>query len=87
MAAMRAATRSGSTSWCRWQPWLLGRDRYRDQCRISDAVIVAAPLTAAPVGRHPDERLAAQTTDLRRIILHMIEETARHAGQLMRCAS
>lgn len=57
-------------------------DFYRDQCRISDEVIAATPLTAAPVGRHPEESLAAQTTDLRRVILHMIEETARHAGHL-----
>ena len=55
---------------------------YRDQCRISDAVIETTPLGAAPAGRHPDELLASQTTDLRRIMLHMIEETARHAGHL-----
>ena len=55
---------------------------YRDQCRISDANIAATPLTAAPAGRHPWEPLASQTTDLRRIMLHMIEETARHAGHL-----
>jgi hypothetical protein len=55
---------------------------YRDQCRISDSIIAATPLSAAPVGRHPDELLAAQTTDLRRILLHLIEETARHAGHL-----
>ncbi|WP_435055105.1 DUF664 domain-containing protein [Micromonospora aurantiaca (nom. illeg.)] len=30
----------------------------------------------------PDETLASQTTDLRRIVLHVIEETARHAGHL-----
>jgi uncharacterized damage-inducible protein DinB len=55
---------------------------YRDQCRISDAIIAATPLTAAPASRHPSEPLASQTTDLRRIMLHMIEETARHAGHL-----
>lgn len=55
---------------------------YRDQCRMSDEIIAATPLTAAPVGRHEDAGLAAQTTDLRRIMLHMIEETARHAGHL-----
>ena len=55
---------------------------YRDQCDISDAIIAGAPLTAAPAGRHPDETIASQTTDLRRIILHVIEETARHAGHL-----
>ncbi|MGC4893668.1 DinB family protein [Micromonospora sp. DT31] len=55
---------------------------YRDQCRISDAIIAASPLTATAAGRHPDEPLASQTTDLRRIVLHVIEETARHAGHL-----
>ena len=55
---------------------------YRDQCRISDAVIRATPLDAAPAGRYPDEPLASQTTDLRRVVLHLIEETARHAGHL-----
>ncbi|MEW2538563.1 MULTISPECIES: DinB family protein [Micromonospora] len=57
-------------------------DFYRDQCRISDAIIAAAPLTAEPIGRHPEEPLASQTIDLRRIVLHVIEETARHAGHL-----
>ncbi|PMR60033.1 mini-circle protein [Verrucosispora sp. ts21] len=55
---------------------------YRDQCDISDSIIAAAPLTATPAGRHPEEPLASQTTDLRRIVLHVIEETARHAGHL-----
>jgi hypothetical protein len=55
---------------------------YGDQCRISDSIIEVTPIEATPVGRHPDEPLASQTTDLRRIILHMIEETARHAGHL-----
>jgi hypothetical protein len=57
-------------------------DFYREQCRISDAAIAATALSAAPVGRHPDPVVAAQTTDLRRIILHMVEETARHVGHL-----
>ena len=55
---------------------------YRDECRISDSIIEVTPIEAAPAGRHPDEPLASQTTDLRRIMLHMIEETARHAGHL-----
>jgi len=55
---------------------------YRDQCRISDSIIEVTPMEAAPVGRHPDKILASQTMDLRRIMLHMIEETARHAGHL-----
>jgi uncharacterized damage-inducible protein DinB len=55
---------------------------YRDQCRISDSIIEVTPLQTAPVGQHPDALLASQTGDLRRIMLHMIEETARHAGHL-----
>ncbi|MBW6435614.1 DinB family protein [Actinoplanes hulinensis] len=55
---------------------------YREQCAIADRNIEATDLDAKPVGRHEDETLAGQTTDLRRIILHMIEETARHAGHL-----
>jgi Protein of unknown function (DUF664) len=54
---------------------------YRDQCARSDAVLAGLPLTATPLGRHPDP-LGAETTDLRRVVLHMIEETARHAGHL-----
>ena len=57
-------------------------DYYREQCSLSDAVIEATPLDAPPRVPHEEEPLASQTTDLRRIILHMIEETARHAGHL-----
>lgn len=39
------------------------------------------PLSTPPRGRHPDP-LGEEVTDLRRIVLHMIEETARHAGHL-----
>lgn len=55
---------------------------YREQCRISDAAIEASSAEDRPVGRHLDEPLATQTSDLGRIVLHMIEETARHAGHL-----
>jgi hypothetical protein len=51
---------------------------YRDQCARSDAVIAATPLDTPPKGRHP----GLDVTDLRWVILHMIEETARHAGHL-----
>lgn len=57
-------------------------DFYRETCRVSDSIIEATPLDASPVGRHLDEVLASQTTSLRRIMLHVIEETARHAGHL-----
>ena len=54
---------------------------YRDQCDRSNAALAAAPLSTRPVGSHPMP-LGAETTDLRRIALHVIEETARHAGHL-----
>lgn len=54
---------------------------YREQCERSNAALASTPLSAAPVGRHPGS-LGDETTDLRRIVLHMIEETARHAGHL-----
>jgi uncharacterized damage-inducible protein DinB len=54
---------------------------YRRQCERSDAILAATPLSTRPIGRHPDP-LGAETTDLRRIVLHVIEETARHAGHL-----
>jgi len=56
-------------------------DFYRTQCERSDAILAATPLSTVPRGRHPDP-LGAEITDLRRIVLHMIEETARHAGHL-----
>ena len=54
---------------------------YRDQCARSNAIIAATPLDAPPKGRHPGS-IMAEATDLRWVILHMIEETARHAGHL-----
>jgi Protein of unknown function (DUF664) len=54
---------------------------YREQCARSDAVLAATPLSVAPRGRHggPD---AEEPPDVRWVVLHMIEETARHAGHL-----
>lgn len=54
---------------------------YRAQCRISDTVLATLPLSSPPRDRHPGH-LGEEITDLRGIILHMIEETARHAGHL-----
>ena len=54
---------------------------YRSQCERSDALLAATPLSTRPRGRHPDP-LGAEIVDLRDIVLHMIEETARHAGHL-----
>jgi Protein of unknown function (DUF664) len=54
---------------------------YRDQCAQSDAVLAVTPLSAHPRGRHgvPGQD---EPPDVRWVVLHMIEETARHAGHL-----
>lgn len=49
---------------------------YERQCEISNEIIAAHSLDT--VGRHPDFKVAAAS--LRWILIHMIEETARHAG-------
>lgn len=54
---------------------------YRAQCERSNAFLAATPLSTPVRKPHPGW-LAAEVTDLRRIMLHMIEETARHAGHL-----
>jgi hypothetical protein len=54
---------------------------YRDQCERANAIVAATSLSAPPLSRHPGDP-AAEICDLRRGILHMIEETARHAGHL-----
>ena len=54
---------------------------YRDQCERANAIVATTALSAAPRGRHPGDP-AGEVCDLRRVILHMIEETARHAGHL-----
>jgi hypothetical protein len=54
---------------------------YREQCERGNDLLAGTPLDAKPVGRHgsdPDDEFA----DLRGIVLHMIEETARHLGHL-----
>ncbi|WP_328618048.1 DinB family protein [Amycolatopsis sp. NBC_00355] len=54
---------------------------YREQCRRSDEIFAATPLATPPAGRHPGPP-EEEVADLRGVVLHMIEETARHAGQL-----
>ena len=51
---------------------------YTAQCDRSNEIIAAHSLDA--VGRHPDYRSAQAS--LRWMIIHMIEETARHVGHL-----
>jgi hypothetical protein len=57
-------------------------DHYRRQCAISNDVLRSVALDAPLPGEHgldwPDEPI----TDVRWVALHMIEETARHAGHL-----
>jgi uncharacterized damage-inducible protein DinB len=57
---------------------------YREECRRSDAVLAVTPLSAAPRGLdfHPDPEYTAQITNIRWIVLHVIEETASHSGHL-----
>ena len=53
---------------------------YRDQCAQSDAVLARTPLSARPLGKHGSGR--SEPPNVRWVVLHMIEETARHAGHL-----
>ncbi len=54
---------------------------YREQCAASDEVLASTSLTATPCGNVPPD-LADEIYSVRDIVLHMIEETARHAGHL-----
>lgn len=54
---------------------------YRDTCARSDAALAATPLDAAPRREIPSW-MPPETHNVRTILLHMIEETARHAGHL-----
>ncbi|WP_260192963.1 DinB family protein [Actinophytocola gossypii] len=51
-------------------------DDYRRQCAVSDEILAAHPLDT--VGRNRD--FGSGRANLRWMMLHMIEETARHAG-------
>ncbi|MCI3223342.1 DinB family protein [Streptomyces sp. NP-1717] len=51
---------------------------YEEQCAVSNAIVAEASLD--DVGRNKDFRSGAAS--LRWMLLHMIEETARHAGHL-----
>jgi hypothetical protein len=53
---------------------------YREQCAESEAVLATTPLSALPRGRH--DLGDFQPPNVRWVVLHMIEETARHAGHL-----
>jgi uncharacterized damage-inducible protein DinB len=51
---------------------------YEQQCAVSRDIVAAHSLDE--VGRHPD--FASGGATLRWILLHMLDETARHAGHL-----
>lgn len=54
---------------------------YRRQWKASDAVIATTDLDAVTVGPVP-ETLVGDVARFRGVLLHLIEETARHAGHL-----
>ncbi|MEV6281921.1 DinB family protein [Kribbella sp. NPDC051770] len=52
---------------------------YRRQIAVANEVLVSTSFDAAPVGKHG---FGPEPVELRVIVLHMIEETARHLGHL-----
>jgi uncharacterized damage-inducible protein DinB len=57
---------------------------YRQVCGMSDEVLAVTPLSAAPArpDAHPNPEVVPQITNVRWIVLHIIEETATHSGHL-----
>jgi len=53
---------------------------YREQCAQSEAVLDTIPLSARPLGSHGLGGI--EPPNVRWVVLHLIEETARHAGHL-----
>ena len=56
--------------------------QYRRQCEISNQILQSRDLDAALVGERGFPWPGEPMTDVRWVALHMIEETARHAGHL-----
>jgi hypothetical protein len=54
---------------------------YRQICARSDAILAVTPLSAAPRGQHGDPEVA-EPPNVRWVVLHVIEEIARHCGHL-----
>ncbi|MGH3383902.1 MAG: DinB family protein [Nocardioidaceae bacterium] len=54
---------------------------YLDQCHRSDTVFAATSLSSRPAGNVPAS-MTDEIRSVRAVVLHMIEETARHAGHL-----
>jgi hypothetical protein len=57
-------------------------EAYREQCRRSDEILTSTPLAAAP-SWWPEELFGSwRMDDLREVALHVLVETATHAGHL-----
>jgi hypothetical protein len=57
-------------------------EQYRRQCGISNEILRSRDLHTALLGELGFDSPGEPITDLRWVVLHMIEETARHAGHL-----
>jgi hypothetical protein len=57
-------------------------EQYRRQCEVSNEILQSRDLDAPLLGEHGLDWPEEPITDLRWVVLHMIEETARHAGHL-----
>ena len=55
---------------------------YRRQVEHADRILATRNLDGPPAGRVTPEELTVEITTGRDVVLHMIEETARHAGHL-----
>ena len=58
------------------------RAYYQEQCRRSDEVLASVSLSDRPKSKHGDPELDPEVTNVRWVVLHMIEETAAHTGHL-----
>ena len=54
---------------------------FREICARSDAILAVTPLSAALRGKHGDPEVP-EPPNVRWVVLHMIEEIARHCGHL-----
>lgn len=57
-------------------------DRYRHEASLADSVIAATPLDAPPAWWPEEMARHLPSRDLRQTILHVVTETACHAGHL-----
>jgi hypothetical protein len=56
-------------------------DRYRRQALVTDEIVAGLTVDARPAGLD-QPGLPTEVRDVREVLLHLIEETARHAGHL-----